>query len=119
VAGDEARRAGNTDAELRTEHGQRRHRHRHQRRLRILGQHQPVLRPFPHDAGELEAESLVDLVEHGPRRGELLGKGMAHADLLAALAREGERDRHRGFERFPLRDGWDEPRTAWSCQGEW
>ena len=31
--------------------------------------------------------------------GELLGEAMAHADLLAALAREGERDRHRGFER--------------------
>ncbi len=66
-------------------------RHRHQRRLRVLGQRQGLRRPLPDDVGQLLAERLVDLVEHRARFRKGLGKRLAHADRLAALAGKRER----------------------------
>ena len=47
----------------RLERPDRRQRHRHQRRLGVGGQRQRLLRPFPHQLGELFAERVVDLLE--------------------------------------------------------
>ena len=50
--------------------------------------------PSQMTAGELLAERRVDLVEHRARRREGVGKRLAHADRLAALAWKHESDRH-------------------------
>ena len=68
-----------------------RHRHGHQRRLGVFGQPQRFVRPFEHDGRELAPERRVDLVEHRSRLGKGVGKLLAHADGLAALAGKGER----------------------------
>ena len=44
--------------------------------------------------GELLAQRLIDLVEHGARLREGLRQRLAHADGLAALARKNEGCRH-------------------------
>ena len=63
---------------------------RHDRRLRIFGELELVVRPFAHQPEQVLAERLVDLVEHVLRGPARLGERGAHADRLAALPRKNE-----------------------------
>ena len=58
------------------EHADHRHGHRHQRGLGILGEREVGLGAFPHERGELLAQGLVDLLEHGAGGGEALGQAL-------------------------------------------
>src|SRR5690242_7709100 len=63
---------------------------RHDRRLRIFGQLQLVVRPLAHQPEQVRPKRLVDLVEHVSRGPARLGERRAHANGLAALSRKKE-----------------------------
>ena len=64
---------------------------RHDRRLRIFGELELLVRTFAHQPEQVLAERLVDLVEHILRGPARVGERRAHPDRLAALPRENER----------------------------
>ena len=82
------------DAGLSFQHPHDRKRHRHQRRLRVLGQGQIRIGPLEHQAREVLAERLVDLLEDLAGAPERRRQIAAHADRLRPLARKNERIRH-------------------------
>src|SRR5262249_55540951 len=94
MPGDESGVALEIDARLDREHPQRSKGDRHQRRLRVLGDRQPLGGSPPHDGAELVAKRRVALLEDIPRRSKVRGEPLAHADRLAALAWKNKRNRH-------------------------
>ena len=64
--------------------------HRHDRRLGIGGEGQFLFRPFPHQPRQAFAQCFVNFFEHGTGVGAGMGKALAHAHRLAALARKDE-----------------------------
>src|SRR3546814_15117347 len=59
-----------------------------------LGQPQFLLRPFEHEAGQLLAEGVVDLLQGVAGDGEGFRERPAHADGLGALSRKDESHGH-------------------------
>ena len=72
---------------LRLDHPDHRHADRHQRRLRVAGQDQLVLRPLEHQPRQRLAQRAVDRRENLARLGEIVGQVAAHADRLTPLPR--------------------------------
>ena len=99
MTGDEGGVLPEIETGLGLQHPDRRQAHRHQGRLGVGRQGQLLGGPFPHEGGELLGESLIHLVEHGLGLRKGIGKGLAHSDRLASLARENECALHQ--ERFP------------------
>src|SRR3954453_14679587 len=83
---DKARKVGKRNTES-SEYGDRM---RHDRGLCILGELELLVGAFAHEAEEVLAERLVDLVEHILCGSARLGQSCAHADVLAPLPRENE-----------------------------
>ena len=73
---------------------------REDRGLGVVGEGELVLGALPHEAGERDAERVIDGGEGVARGGKPLGEILAHADLLRALARE-EQDRHHRTTALP------------------
>ncbi len=95
VAGDDQRLLGQGEAAFFFQHTQNGERMGHERGLGVLGQGEFLARPLEHQFRELLAEGVIDFLEHLARGGEGGGEIAAHADGLAALAREDERkNRH-------------------------
>ena len=90
------------------EHAVRRDAGRENRRLRVFGQHEPLLGPLEAQARERHPEPLVRLRERPPRHREGLRQVAAHSHPLRSLARE-ETDHpslaHRRLPRAPSRFG--------------
>src|SRR5258708_29556241 len=59
---------------------------RQNRRLRVLGGRELVLRPLEHQPTQGDAQGLVDCVEHLARRREAPGEVFGHPDFLGALS---------------------------------
>jgi hypothetical protein len=62
------------------------------RRLRVLGQHEPVFGPFENEAAERLAKRLVSLRERVTTDRKRVGQRLAHTDLLRPLSWKDERD---------------------------
>ncbi len=60
------------------------------RRLRVLGEHEPILGPVEAQAAQGLAQRGIGLGHGGPALGIRLGPGLAHADLLGPLPRKQE-----------------------------
>src|SRR5439155_20265459 len=88
-----ARDPRRTDAGL-LQQPQRRHAVREQRRLRVHGLLELLLRPFPAHATQRKSQRAIGGLEHGARRGMALGERAAHTDGLGPLAREQQRELH-------------------------
>ena len=73
---------------LLAQHFERRDRNGQQRGLGVLGELELVFRTFETQAGNREAQRLVGLLKNAPRGGVRLGKRLAHASGLRALAGE-------------------------------
>ncbi len=95
MAGHELHGARKGNAMLTLEHAHHGQAHGHQGGLRILGERELVLGALPHDGGELLTQGFIDFRKDLARGGAALGQGVAHADVLASLARKSECDRHR------------------------
>ena len=95
MARDEGSGVVEIDAALLLQHPQHSHRQRHQRRLGVLRQDQFLFRPLEHQPRQVLAQRVVDFLEYlaGGRLG--LGKRLAHAHGLTALAGKNERSDHR------------------------
>ena len=87
---DEVGLLGQPDAAFLLQHAQGRDGVRHDRGLGILGQGQLIGGSLDHQAIEVLAQRLVDLLEHLAGDGARLGQRLAHAHGLAALARKDE-----------------------------
>ncbi len=90
MAGHAVAEARELAAAPRLERAERGERGRHQRRLRVLGQTQPLLGSLEDQAAERLAERLVDLLEHLARRRHRVMQRPAHADGLRPLTRKDE-----------------------------
>ncbi len=88
MARDELRGLVERHAALNGQRAEHRQRMSHDRRLRIFGQLEVVLRPLAHQLEQVLPQGLVDLAEYVAGGGAGLGKGRAHADRLAALSRK-------------------------------
>ena len=66
--------------------------HREDRRLRVLGQHQPLVRPLEAQRAERLAERRVRLGERVAADGKRVGERPAHAHFLGALSGKNECD---------------------------
>jgi hypothetical protein len=66
----------------------------HNRGLRIFGQDKIIVRSFPHQFAEPLPEGFVNLLKNVACCWERLGKGLAHANRLAALPRKDKCSRH-------------------------
>ena len=119
VAGDDDGLLAQGEAALLLQHAQHGERVRHQRGLGVLGQRQLLAGPFEHQLGELLLQGLVDLLEHLAGGGEGGGEVAAHADGLAALAREDEGvNRHAVCSRKGVarRGSFGSPDCQWSVR---
>ena len=97
VAGDKPGMFGELKATGLLKHAKHCERCRHHGRLGVLGQRQLALRPLPHEPRQPLVQRVINLLEDFARRRERLGKGLAHADGLAALTGKDE-----GFHMAPL-----------------
>src|SRR5205823_3226326 len=68
---------------------------REHRRLRVLGEHQHVLRTVEHDTAQRLAERRIGFVEGLTAQRKRVRQRAAHADLLRALSWKDERDQGR------------------------
>ena len=90
VAGDEGGLVGELEAARLFQRADDGEADGHDGGLGILGERQVFLRAFPHQFGELLAQSLVDLLEDLTGGSESLGQFAAHADGLRSLPRKDE-----------------------------
>jgi hypothetical protein len=88
--------AFDTDTKLGLQDAHRRQADGHERRLGVLGQGQILDRTFAHEAGQLLAQRIVDLLENLSRRGEGVRQFSAHPDRLTTLAGKEESKTHGG-----------------------
>src|ERR1700674_4093812 len=65
------------------------------RGLRVVGEGELVLGPFPHEPGKAGIERLIDGREDVPGFREPLGEVLSHADPLGALAGAHQHSHHR------------------------
>ena len=77
---------------------------RHDRGLRVFGEHEIALRPFPHQPREFLRQRVVDFLEHFARGRERIGQRLAHADRLAALSGKNECASHGTVKKTKGRD---------------
>ena len=76
------------------------HAHCQNRRLRVLGEQQPLLRPLEAERAQRLAERIVCFREHLATNREIIGQRLPHPDFLRSLARKNERD-HASFSSSP------------------
>ena len=94
MAGDEGCRLAKINPAVLGQHPNHRQADGHDRRLRVLGQDQFVIRALEHQLRQVLAEGFVYFLENLPGRRECPGDLLAHADDLGRLAGKNERARH-------------------------